>query len=44
LTGVKLTLKHAGKKNWLLWIVEYQGASENLTIQLDANSGRVIEE
>lgn len=43
LTGVKLTLRHSGEKNWLLWIVEYSGSSANLTIKLDANSGKVVE-
>jgi len=44
LKGVKLTLKHAGKKMWLVWIVEYEGQSDKMTVQLDANSGRVVEE
>jgi hypothetical protein len=44
LKGVNLTLKHTGKKMWLLWVVEYQGESDKFTVQLDANSGRVVEE
>lgn len=44
LSGVNLVLRHGGKKNWLLWIVEYQSASGNLPIMLDANSGRVVTE
>lgn len=43
LQGVKLTLKHTGTKKWLLWVVEYEGEKDNFTVQLDANSGRVVE-
>jgi hypothetical protein len=43
LSSVTLTLKHAGSKNWLLWVVEYDNTSgNNLTIMLDANSGQVV--
>lgn len=44
LQGVKVTLKHTGKKMWLLWVVEYEGEKDNFTVKLDANSGRVVEE
>ncbi len=44
LQGIKLTLKHTGKKAWLLWVVEYEGETDKFAIQLDANSGRVVEE
>lgn len=44
LTDLKLTLRHAGANNWLEWIVEYHGASGNLTVKLDANSGKVVTE
>ena len=44
LQGAKVTLKHTGKKMWLLWVVEYEGEKDNFTVKLDANSGRVVEE
>lgn len=42
LTGLKLTLKHSGANNWLMWIVEYQSDGGGFTVDLDANSGKVI--
>lgn len=43
ITDVKLTLKHTGAKNWLLWVVTYQGENnQKLVVNLDANSGAVI--
>jgi len=44
LQSLKMTLRHAGAKKWLLWIVEYKGTSGDLVIQLDANSGNVVTE
>lgn len=45
LTDIKLMLKHTGTKNWLLWVVTYQGDNnQKLTISLDANSGNVMTE
>ena len=42
LASVKLTLRHTGANNWLLWIVEYSSDSDKLTVTLDANSGKVV--
>ncbi len=44
LSGVRLTLRHTTPKNWLLWIVEYEGENGNLILRIDANSGRVVED
>jgi len=44
LSSLKLTLRHSGTNNWLLWIVEYTGVDSNLTVKLDANSGKVVTE
>lgn len=45
LDNITLTLKHTGANNWLIWSVVYQGNSNNkMTIQLDANSGKVVTE
>jgi cytoskeletal protein RodZ len=42
-SGVKIALKHSGSNNWLLWIVEYQAPDNTKTIQVDANSGKLVE-
>lgn len=44
LLSVKLTLRHSGANNWLLWIVQYASSERDFTVQLDANSGKVITE
>lgn len=42
ITGIKLTLRHYGDNNWLMWIVRYDSESTNKTIYLDASSGDVL--
>lgn len=44
LSNLKLTLRHSGVNDWLLWIAEYTGTNSNLTVKLDANSGKVVTE
>lgn len=42
LNSVKLTLRHAGANNWLLWSVEYTAANQTFSKIIDANSGKVV--
>ncbi len=44
LTGLTLTLSHLPPKNWLMWTVQYQSKDQTLVKNIDANSGRVIED
>jgi hypothetical protein len=43
LTGASLTLKHGDPNNWLSWTVEYDSATNKFVKQIDANSGKLIE-
>lgn len=43
-SNAKLTLKHGGKSNWLLWYVEYKSGDATFSKVIDANSGKLIEE
>ena len=43
ITGVKLTLRHYGDDNWLMWIIRYDNELTNKTVYLDASSGDVLD-
>jgi uncharacterized protein YpmB len=43
LESVTLTLHHMEPNNWLIWDVEYKARGKSFKIDIDANSGKVIE-
>ncbi len=45
IAGIKLTLKHVSPDSWLLWNVVYTSSTgKELSVKIDSNSGKVIEE
>ncbi len=40
----KLTLRHNGANNWLVWLVEYVSGDQTFSKIIDANSGKIVEE
>lgn len=42
-SSVRLVLKNSDPKGWLYWLVTYTASGQNKMIQIDANSGAIID-
>lgn len=44
MSSAKLTLRHGGKNNWLLWYIDYKSGEASYSKVIDANSGKIVTE